>query len=156
MGRTTTFLAAALLAASLGAGAGTPAFAGGHTNPVDRVSNPGALDFPDVQVRLPDLNAPFVRDGVVTEPHRFAAIVPGLPQADVSAALGQPHRRQGGQWGYDFKFAMPQSQSYLVCQYKVVFDEHQNVSDTAWRRRQCQQLTSGEPPAAGEQAAGLE
>ena len=119
----------------------------GHHNPVDPVSNPHALDYSDVYMRHPDFDEPFVRDGIVSEPQRLRAIQAGLTEAQGVAALGQPLQVQDGplgvEWDYDFKFLMPQSQNYLVCQYKVVFDDQQVVRDAVWRRRQCLDLVKG-------------
>lgn len=143
MGRMTSFLAIALLATGFCAEMNSTAVAAGHTNPVDRVSNPGAVDFDDVDVSLRNLSPSFLRDGVVIDRSIFTTIVPGLTQANVVATLGAPLRRQnsrGTAWSYNFKFQMPQSQNYLVCQYEVLFNKQQLVSDTVWRRRQCQQL----------------
>jgi len=134
-----TFALAAVLAAALLAGC-----AAGHRNPVDPVSNAGKLDFSDVLARRPDFREPFLRDGVVTQPERFRAIKPGLPQAQVQAALGQPLSQRNGpggtEWDYDFKFRMPQSGNHIVCQYKVLFDDGQAVRDAVWRRQQCLDL----------------
>lgn len=146
MGRTPYLVAAALLAA----GVGGTAFAAGHSNPVDRVSNPSALDYTDVEISLRHLEAPFVRDGTVVEPGLFATIEAGLALAQVQSILGEPLRKRGSQgleWDYNFQFRLPQSQNFLVCQYKVVFDKHERVREAIWRRRQCQQLARAESGA---------
>lgn len=139
MGKNSSFFVAAALVAGLAA-AGSPAIAAGQSNPIDRVSNPGALDYTDVEIAPRKLDEPFVRDGVVTEPQRFTAIASGIGEAQVQALLGTPIRRSGQEWDYNFKFLMPQSHNYLVCQYKVTFGDDHRVRDTVWRRRQCQQL----------------
>lgn len=136
--KTPSSLASAMLAAALLC-AGTSGLA--RENPVDPVSNPHKLSYNDVQARRPDFKEPFLRDGVVLQPERFRAVGPGLPQAQVQAMLGQPLKQHDGpggtEWDYNFKFRMPQSGNYLVCQYKVVFDDSQAVRDAVWRRRQC-------------------
>lgn len=136
--KTTSPLRAAMLAAALLCAA-APGLA--RENPVDPVSNPDKLSYSDVEAHRPDFKEPFLRDGVVSQPERFRAVRPGLPQAQVQAMLGQPLKQQGGprgtEWDYNFKFRMPQSGNYLVCQYKVVFDDSQAVRDAVWRRRQC-------------------
>ena len=142
----TYFVVAAMLATGIGSAVGAAA----NSNPVDRVSNPNALDYSDVHISPEDMKAPFVRDGLVVEPQHFATIQPGLAQPQVHAMLGEPlrkHGAQGREWDYNFKFKMPQSQNYLVCQYKVVFDAQELVQNSIWRRRQCQQLAAGEPAA---------
>ncbi|WP_225783764.1 outer membrane protein assembly factor BamE [Xenophilus sp. Marseille-Q4582] len=117
----------------------------GHHNPVDATSNPDKLSYQDVEARRPDFKEPFLRDGVVSEPARFAALTAGTPAARVQELLGQPLQKSAGprgpEWDYHFKFRMPQSQNYLVCQYKVVFDgAGQAVRETVWRRQQCLDL----------------
>lgn len=131
------------LALAVAACAALPAAA--HDNPVDTVSNPNKLSYTDVQVGRPELNPPFARDGELEQPARLSqAIKPGATQAQVQALLGAPLTQASGsrgqEWDYNLKFRLPQSDNYLVCQYKVVFDEQQTVRESVWRRRQCQDL----------------
>jgi len=123
---------------------GVATTAAARDNPVDPVSNPDKLSYRDVEARRPDFKEPFLRDGVVSRPERFREIKPGINQAQVLAVLGQALKQQRGalgtEWDYHFKFQMPQSANYLVCQYKVVFDDSQAVRSTVWRRRQCLDL----------------
>lgn len=119
----------------------------GRENPVDPVSNPNKLEYRDVDARRPDFREPFLRDGVVTEPAAFRQITVGLEAAQVQSRLGQPLREaqgpRGPEWDYNFKFRLPESSNYLVCQYKVVFDEgKQAVREAVWRRKQCLDLVS--------------
>ncbi len=135
-----TVAAFALAAALLGATSHVAA----RDNPIDPVSNPGKLDYRDVEARRPDFKEPFLRDGIVSQPERFREIKPGINQAQVLAVLGQALLQQRGtlgtEWDYQFKFQMPRSANYLVCQYKVVFDDSQTVRSAVWRRRQCLDL----------------
>lgn len=128
----------------------------GHQNPVDKLSNPHALVFTDVDMARSDYRELFVRDGALTPPNFFRPIVPGLPQAQVRALLGTPlaesDGKRGHEWDYNFKFVMEPSKNYIVCQYKVVFDGEQ-VREQVWRRRQCQQLAEAEAPVAPPPAA---
>lgn len=114
---------------------------GGNKNPVDIASNPSKLDYLDVIAKRPDFKEPFLRDGVRTPAQKFSQIAPGLPQAQVQNILGQPLQvnqgAKGTEWEYNFKFQLPQSENYLVCQYKVVFDTKQLVQQASWRRKQC-------------------
>ncbi len=114
-------------------------------NPVDPVSNPGKLSYPDVQMELPDYDEPFQRDGIMSQPQRFRQIVPGLPAADVVRLIGRPLESgpADGAWNYNFTFRLPRSQNYMVCQYKVVFDAEQRVEEAAWRRHQCLDIVNG-------------
>ena len=129
--------------------AALPAVAANH-NPVDPVSNPNKLEYTNVEVPYSALAPKFVRDGELDKSKRLSeAVKPGVAQAQVQALLGQPLKQTAGprgqEWDYNLKFRVPQSNDYLVCQYKVVFDDQQLVRDTIWRRRQCQQLASGAP-----------
>jgi outer membrane protein assembly factor BamE (lipoprotein component of BamABCDE complex) len=147
MAKSTSFVTVKLLTLALCAGTTGTAIAGRSTNPVDRISNPAARDFTNVQVGAPDMGTPFVRDGVIMEPQLFTTVKPGLAQAQVRSMLGEPLRQQGSDgltWDYNFQLRLPQSSNFLVCQYKVRFDERQLVRDTVWRRRQCQHLTDGQ------------
>ena len=145
MVKRTSLAAAILLAAGYTIAASSVAYA--QRNPVDKVSNPDARGYTDVGIAPHDMSPPFVRDGVVTEPQRFAAITRGLEQAQVQTLLGSPVRQQGREWDYNFQLRMDQSANFLVCQYKVVFDDQDHVRETVWRRRQCQQLASANPAA---------
>lgn len=139
-----SFIPALLMA---GLGLSSAIAAAGQSNPIDTVSNKKALEYPDVEVSPREMSPPFVRHGLVIEPDRIKSIRVGLSQADVRSLLGDPlagAQSTGRAWDCNVKLKMPQSQNYLVCQYKVVFDERQLVSDTVWRRRQCEQLAAGQ------------
>ncbi|MFT4248010.1 MAG: OmpA family protein [Pseudomonas sp.] len=143
-----TLCAAALLAAALLAGCAVPG--AGHHNPVDKASNPNELVFTDVNMGNGDYTEVFVRDGAVTGPNHFRPIVPGLPQERARAILGQPLRESDGsrghEWDYNFKFVLEPSKNFIVCQYKLVFDQAQQVREQVWRRRQCQLLAEAQTP----------
>ncbi len=134
-----TALWVAAIAALWAAGAAQAA------NPIDPVSNPDKLDYPDVQMELPDYDEPFQRDGVMSQPQRFRQIVPGLPAAEVVRLIGRPLEgaSAGATWDYNFTFRLPRSENYIVCQYKVVFDARQQVKEAAWRRHQCLDIVNG-------------
>lgn len=129
----TAVLAAGLLAAASSAWA--------YDNPVDPVSNPQGLQFSDVEMDMPKYAAPFQRTGRTGDKAVFAEIVAGLPASQVQSLLGQPlaktQGKQGSEWNYNFVLRLPQSENHIVCQYKVVFDDNQQVSETTWRRDQC-------------------
>lgn len=133
-------LAAAML---LGAGAAVA-----RNNPVDVVTNPDKLVYDDLNVRRPDFAEPFLRDGVVREPRLLQVIGAGTTGEEVRSALGEPLQqgdgKKGPEWDYNLKFLMPASANYLVCQYKVVLDaEKKTVTETVWRRKQCQDIVQG-------------
>lgn len=118
---------------------------GGHQNPIDPVSNVHELDYTDVQARRPDFDEPFLRDAEITQPGIFRQVGPGLSADAARRTLGEPLRASQGprgvEWDYAFKFRMPDSSNYLICQYKLVLDDSgQQLRETAWRRRQCLDL----------------
>ncbi len=138
--------AVTLLLSGLVASGTGHAIAQDHRNPVDRIANPEALNYPDVVLGVSDLTERFQRDGPVQVQRFFAAVRLGMAQAEIRSLLGEPlwQGRSGArEWNYNFKFQMPDSANYLVCQYKVVFGADELVSETVWRRRQCQQLANG-------------
>src|SRR3546814_9895268 len=128
--------AAAILAGGLVVGA-APASA----NPVDPVSNPDKLKYSDVEMKIPDYDVPFKRDGLVSNPDVFKQIVQGVPASEVQTLIGDPLGKtsgsQGPEWNYNFTLLLPRSENYMVCQYKVVFDGTEQVKETVWRSRQC-------------------
>lgn len=142
---TRSLIAVVLLAAGQTLGAGAAA----GQNPVDPVSNPNALDYENVEARPAEMGPPFLRQGQFVDAQRLAAIRPGVSESNVRAVLGQPLAEDslGGDWDYDVRFKLPQSQNVLVCQYKVRFDEERRVRETTWRRRQCERLAAGDPLA---------
>lgn len=129
---------AALLSAALVMGA-VPAVAA-HQNPVDRQTNPQAENFTDVHIAPRKLDVPFVRDAGVTDPQIFRGVTMGLAQDQLAQVIGQPVKKDGRAWDYQFKFAMANSQNYLLCQYKVTFDRDDRVKSAVWRRQQCSAL----------------
>lgn len=145
MNKVTRAAASASLLAFLFAGA-APVMA--QSNPVDPVSNPKALNYDDVGVLPKEMNPPFVRRGQVIEPSQLDGIKPGATRDAVRATLGDPVRTDGAvSWDYDVQFKMPESENYLVCQYKIVFGADELVSEMVWRRRQCMELAN--PTAVG-------
>lgn len=112
----------------------------GHRNPIDQQSNPQAKDFTDKHIAPSELARPFERDAVVTDPKIFANVTIGQAKDDVSAILGEALTQKKREWDYQFKFMLPNSENYLICQYKVRFDRDNLVKSTAWRRRQCENL----------------
>lgn len=138
-------LSALVLAASM---ASTSVLAQARSAPYDKVSNPEDLSYWDVNAKRPDFAEPFLRDGVVAQPQQFQGVTAGLPASQVQALLGQPldetEGKRGEEWNYNFKFRLPDSENYLVCQYKVVYDDAtETVAETVWRRRQCLNLVNG-------------
>lgn len=114
-------------------------------NPVDPVTNPQGLDFDDVTMETEDYAPPFQRRGqFVSDVRLLKKIAPGVPAAKVTSLLGKPLSQTSGEageeWNYHVTVPLPASENYLVCQYKVVFDDQERVKGTVWRRHQCPQL----------------
>lgn len=109
--------------------------------PYDEVSNPQALKYSNVEMTIPEYDVPFKRDGTVEDASFFRQVAPGVPAEQVRTLLGQPLDEGGGasgtEWNYNFTLRLPESSNYMVCQYKVVFDDANTVAETVWRRRQC-------------------
>ena len=119
-----------------------------HTNPVDEISNPKKLDYQDVEARRPDFAEPFLRDGVIDQPQRLQQLRNGASVDQAVALLGQPLKKGAGkggsEWDYNLKFKMPDSENYMVCQYKLVVDEaKKQIEDAVWRRKQCMDIVNG-------------
>ena len=140
------FVCAEALVSALLIGFAPPA-AASQRNPVDRASNPHNAAFTNVRMTTwRDFRNVMVREGAPVTPERFRPIVAGLSQAEVLTQLGEPLSREGKaamEWNYNFRLALAPSQTTLICQYKVVFDDAQIVSKQVLRRRQCEQLAEG-------------
>lgn len=110
-------------------------------NPVDPISNPESLAYPEVHMDLPDYDEPFQRAGIMLEPQRLSQMAPGMAAEQVVTLLGWPLNEEGAaqsrHWDYNFTFKMPGSGHYLVCQYKVVLDQDRKLEKAFWRRHQC-------------------
>ncbi|NYT25608.1 hypothetical protein H0A73_18575 [Alcaligenaceae bacterium] len=121
-------------------------------NPIDPVSNPNRLNYSDILMDIPDYDEPFRRDGVMSRPQVFTQIAAGMPGAAVANLIGKPLTESAGprgtEWDYNFKFIMPQSENYMVCQYKVVLDARQQVLEAVWRRRQCLNIVNAAASAS--------
>ncbi|WP_323011989.1 hypothetical protein [Castellaniella sp.] len=52
----------------------------------------------------------------------------------------------GSVWNYHIKLAMPESNNFLVCQYKVLFDAQEQVKEDIWRRHQCLDIINETAP----------
>lgn len=72
--------------------------------------------------------------------------------ADVQTLIGKPLAQSNGprgtEWDYNFKFIMPRSEHYIVCQYKVVLNSTQQVLETVWRRKQCLDIANAAAAAS--------
>ena len=133
--------ALSVIARSLVAATALSAAAWVQAAPPDPVSNPDKLDYSDVDMTTPKYDEPFQRDGIVFRPEVFKQIQTGMTAAAVESLIGKPldqdSSSRGTEWNYNFKFLMPDSQNYLVCQYKVVLNDAQQVREAVWRRHQC-------------------
>lgn len=123
-----------------------------RSNPVDSASNPQNLEFSNIDMEDSDYAPPYQRSGPVVEDLEvFNKIRPGVPAAQVKTLLGAPltqtDGKQGEEWDYNFTLALPNANGdRLVCQYKVVFDDQQQVKEALWRRRQCPRAIAAAKP----------
>lgn len=117
--------------------------------------NPHDLQYSDVVMEVPDFDEPFQRDGRPVPPARILQVKAGVDAADVRRLLGEPlgggDGSRGPEWDYNLKLDLA-DEDYIVCQYKVVFDEAvQQVRETSWRRYQCrlafERLSAAATPA---------
>ncbi|MFC4298945.1 hypothetical protein ACFO0J_12910 [Castellaniella hirudinis] len=135
---------------AIAAAAALSAAAWAHAAPHDPASNPEKLNYSNIKMDTPDYDVPFQREGRFSDPSVLRQIAPGLPVADVTRILGQPLDRTSGskgeEWDYHLRLRMPESENYLVCQYKVVIDSAQKVKESVWRRHQCLDIVEGTAP----------
>lgn len=118
--------------------------------------NPHDLQYSDVVMDIPDYDEPFQRDGRLVPPARILQVRPGVDAAEVRNLLGKPlgagDGSRGPEWDYNLKLDLA-DEEYIVCQYKVVFDEAvQQVRETSWRRYQCRLAFEGIAAAAAPTA----
>lgn len=122
-----------------------------HKNPVDPISNPQGLEFSNVEMELPDYAPPFQRDGQLEETRAaYNDVQPGMTQPQIRTLLGKPLNAgagsEGAEWNYNFTLVLPTSTNYIVCQYKVVFDDDNRVKAGVWRRNQCLDIARNQQP----------
>lgn len=102
------------------------------------------LPFPDIYVRMSDLDSEPLRTGQPYSTLELDRIVPGMPSHEVEALMGQPDRRghydDMVHWDYNVNFPIAGQSSQLVCQYKVVVGPEGMVISTHWRRHVCESL----------------
>jgi len=96
-----------------------------------------------VQAVFSDLDAQFLRVCRFVEAANLSRVQPGVGGAEVTQLLGPPlvvERGEGWQsWDYNINLPIASGDNHLVCQYKVMFDRQLEVSETDWRRVQCEQ-----------------
>ena len=111
--------------------------------------NPHALEYSDIVVERPDFDEPFQRDGRLVPPEQIMQVVPGIKAEDVRALIGAPlgtgQGKRGPEWDYNLKLDLS-GEDFIVCQYKVVFDQRsETVIETTWRRYQCRDALASQP-----------
>ncbi|MAM08926.1 MAG: hypothetical protein CML23_00395 [Rhizobiaceae bacterium] len=106
------------------------------------VHNP-KMRFESVAPSLTELDAYFVRNGKPVTVDLVRQVEIGVGRDKVAALLGEPIKvtRRGNKatWDYNLKFVTADD-GELVCQYKVLFGNAQQVDETVWRRPQCREL----------------
>lgn len=118
-----------------------------------REANPHGLEYSDIQVEVPEFDEPFQRDGRLVPPGKILQVVPGTSADDVRELIGGPIQTgqgaRGPEWDYNLKLDMD-DEDFIVCQYKVVFDERsEKVVETSWRRYQCRDAMAAQQAKLG-------
>lgn len=102
------------------------------------------LPFPDIHVRLGELDSEPLRTGHDYSTLGIDRIVPGMPSHEVEKLIGQPdsrdHHDDMVHWDYNVNFPIAGQSSRLICQYKVVVGPEGMVTSTHWRRTICENL----------------
>lgn len=101
-----------------------------------------SMSYPDVEVLINELGDTFLRIGQYVQAATIVQVAPGESAERVTRLLGTPvqvARRTGGQeWHYNINLPLADGVNQLVCQYRVDVDADLTITDTQWRRQQCQ------------------
>ncbi len=99
-------------------------------------NNPSSYE--DVQVYLGNLHAGIYRDGMSVDIKDIVQVDKGVSKQKVREHLGEPQKDSDGAWWfYDINLPLDSGDDYLVCQYRLTFDNDDNVEEIDWRRQQC-------------------
>lgn len=103
--------------------------------------NPRA-GFSSVSKAYSDMDARYVRQGTPRSIEQVKRVAIGQSRNDLQAAIGRP-AISNSDGSYEFHIALLTARKdYLICQYKVYFDNHGKVSRGVWRRQQCADLVA--------------
>ncbi len=100
-------------------------------------------EFPRVWQAYPDMDEPFVREGLPRTVAQVRQVAIGSTKQQLVRAVGQPvSAYSDGSWNFNVSFRLPQG-NRLICQYRVFFDAADKVVGTLWRRPQCMNIVTG-------------
>lgn len=104
--------------------------------------------YTDVTTEVRKLDEPFLRRGAAVPVERVNRIQPNVTARQVIALLGNPVSTSDGangiEWEYHLSLPLDvKGTDRIVCQYKVLFNAQGLVTDTAWRRKQCDAAARG-------------
>jgi outer membrane protein OmpA-like peptidoglycan-associated protein len=75
---------------------------------------------------------------------------PGMNKQQVASLIGYPHFDEGvwgvHEWNYLFNLGKKGSSEPVVCQYKVLFDDHQLARSFYWKPESCAELLKRREP----------
>lgn len=101
----------------------------------DAESSPS--DFDDVFVKSHEIPQGYVRMGRFIDFATLSQVKSGIDRFTVQDLLGYPDRDAGSWWFYNINLPLEDTRDYLVCQYRVSFDDNGQVTGIDWRRPQC-------------------
>lgn len=82
---------------------------------------------------------------------RLRRIRPGMNKQQIAGLIGYPHFDEGvwgvHEWNYLFNLGKKGSSEPSVCQYKVLFDDHQLARSFYWKPESCAELLKRREPA---------
>lgn len=100
------------------------------------------LSYPDVEVLLNELGDSFLRIGQYVQAATIVQVTPGESAERVTRLLGTPvqvaRHSDTQEWHYNINLPLADGNNQLVCQYRVGIAPNLTVTDTQWRRHQCQ------------------
>jgi hypothetical protein len=101
-------------------------------------------EFPRVSRAFTQMDAVFEREALGRTVAQVRRVDIGNTKNQLVRAVGQPvSAYSDGSWNFNLSFRLPQG-NRLICQYRVFFDEFEQVAGTIWRRPQCVDIMNGE------------
>lgn len=92
-------------------------------------------------VEFPEQGRSYLLEGDFIDPYSVQRVETGLSKDQVRLRLGKPHFSEGifrvREWNYIFNFYTGEEREYIVCQYKVLFDDDGRVVRYHWNSNEC-------------------
>lgn len=121
-----------------------------------------AQPAPAANVSFPALDDSYLKTGDFIGPDHVKRIKPGLSKDQVRLELGNPHFNEGifgvSEWDYAFNFYTGDGGAYVICQFKVKFDQSANdyrVASTHWKTPGCERYLNPVVSVAAPVAAPM-